>query len=79
MKGAELKILMEQHGLSGQAGAEELASRVGTTWRTVYRWRADKAKITRMAEKAIRQALATPQARTSRVRSAARNSNTTKQ
>lgn len=77
MEGAELTALMEQHGLLGQAGAEDLAARVGTTWRTVYRWRADEVKITRMAEKAIRQALTTTQDRSSRVRPAARKSKKT--
>lgn len=74
MTPGELNALMEANNLHGQEGAEELARRVGTSWRSVYRWRAGDVAITKMASQSIRQALATPQERTSRIRPAARNS-----
>lgn len=79
MTAEELIALMDRHGLTGRSGAEELARRVGSSWRTVYRWRDQTHAISRMAANSIRRAFATQQAHTSRVGRAARKSKTRNQ
>ena len=75
MTGSELSALMTAAGLLGQEGAEALATRLGISWRTVFRWRARETKpLSRMATESIRRALATTQDHSRRVRPAARKS-----
>jgi hypothetical protein len=77
MTAAELNALMERNGLTGLKGTLELARRVGSTWRTVYRWRSGQHALKGPAAKAVLDALATPQAKVRRVKQAARKSSKT--
>ena len=66
MTSNELDALMTKAGLEGLAGAVELAQRIGTTWRTVYRWRSGERPISGPTEKDILGALVPDTARTRR-------------
>lgn len=54
----DLNTLMSSHGLHGQSGAEGLASMIGVSWRTIYRYKSGKTPINKRTEAAILAALA---------------------